>query len=961
MAWGGCKRPKMDFTTTVGRTLLLLILVLIMDLSCGAELTYSVEEEKGSEYIGNVGEDYDLRSTMTQEEYSNLVYRILSSGNSFAHFFRIEYTTGKLFTKEPIDRDNLTHCSRTLNCVISLDIAVQATIGAFFRKINVDINVIDLNDNSPVFPKGRDSATFLENSVEGTSASIDGAQDSDSGNNTVVRYYVDTPDVPFDVMLEKMPDGSSTVKIVVNGKLDREEKDFYQIRLVAEDGGDPKRTGAIVVDINIEDMNDNSPQFDRPFYNVTLNEDMAINTVFETISATDDDAGQNGQVEYRISANQNDAITKTYAIDPTSGELSVISQLVYIPNVLTQIFVDASDKGAQPRTTQIPVYVNIIDSSNNPPEINVNILQGNINARISEYANVGAPVAHIAVIDGDTGRNGKVECIGISDNFGLERYETNEYKAVVTKPLNRELVQTHEVTIVCRDSGSPPLNSTTSFLVVVVDQNDNPPRFSQGTYFAKAEENNLVGDVVAAVSATDIDTGNNSKIEYKLLSTGGYSFWIDPDLGEIRANFRLDRENVTKIEIIVEAQDNGNPKMSATSTVVLSVTDQNDNYPIFSQPNYEFFVLEGVPHNTTVDQLTATDKDYRENGTVSFSFDTSPPASFPFSLYSDGTVKMIRTLDREKQGVYKFTVVASDQSDKPLSSSVTVTVIVLDVNDNAPVFVFPDVDNNTATIPLSSAPDSVTIVVVATDIDADSNGEVSYTILDNNMTSLFYIESVNGVGNLRLRRAPGASEPLQYTLRIKAMDNGKPSQSSIQLLTIVFAKDAEEPSNRQNFLIAISLGCVTVVLSIAIVLTIYLIRRHDRLRTKSSAHFNDRADMEIVPGDMKHREELGSTSSGSKESLKKVSFSTDHNSSLESDPNRDVSQSPLVNLDNMKNILVENGRVPSSASSPRSYSSSQQDPDMQRLDPSTVLQIHRSLLQSHDQLWTNHRDGHTII
>lgn len=904
MAWGIRLWVATDFTISAGILLIASLVLIITPASHGAELKYTVEEEKGAEYIGNVATDYDLRSTMTQEEYSNLVYSILSAGNSYAHYFRVVNTTGTLYTTDPIDRDNLKHCS--VNCIIGLDIAVQATIGAFFRKINVDIDVLDANDNSPFFAKSNDSATFLENSEEGTTASIDGAKDIDSGNNTVVNYYIDTPDVPFDVMLEKNPDGRSKVKITVRGKLDREIIDFYQIRVVAEDGGNPKRTGDIFVDISIEDANDNVPTFDRAFYNVTLNEDIAPNTVFETITATDDDIGLNGQVEYKLSVNpDDDYIANTFAINSSTGELSVISQLVYIPNEEYKIFVDASDKGIQPRISQIRIDVNIIDISNNPPKINVNILQGDINARISEYANVGAPVAHIGVVDDDTGRNGKVECIGISDNFGLERYETNEYKAVVIKSLNREMTQTHEMIIECRDNGTPPLSSNTSFIVVVLDENDNPPRFTLGTYFAKTEENNPVGDVVATVLAKDIDSGSNAKIEYKLISTGGYSFWIDPDTGEIRANFRLDRENVSQIEIKVHAEDGGKPKLSAATTVILSITDQNDNYPRFSQPNYEFFVLEGVPNNTTVDQLTATDNDFRENGTVSFSFDTPPPASFPFILYSDGTIKMIRTLDREVQSLYKFNVVASDHSSKPLSSSVTVTVIVLDVNDNAPVFVFPGVDNNTATIPLSSAPDSVTIVVVATDNDSDSNGEVSYTILDQNRTSLFYIESENGVGNIKLRRVPDASESLEYSLKIKAEDNGVPRQYTIHTLTIAFIADGVEDTGRQNFLIAVSLSCVTVVLSIAIVLTIYLIRRHDRLRSKASEHYIGRADMEIVPGDMKQGEDLGSTSSGSKESLKKVSFSTDHNTSVESDPNRDVTQAPLVNNDNMKVRLLK--------------------------------------------------------
>ncbi|KAL4230064.1 hypothetical protein ACF0H5_010449 [Mactra antiquata] len=938
----------------------ILLICLQISFAESVDLTYSVQEESGNTFIGNVGDDNDLRSTMTQEEYLNLVYRILSSGNNFAHYFKVINTTGELYTTDPIDRDSISQCSRSVTCQLNVDIAVQSTIGAFFRIIKVGVNVIDLNDNSPVFTDSTNSLVFLENSAIGTSpASIDGAQDIDAGNNSVVSYYVDTAGVPFDVIPEEYPDGSSIVKIVVTGELDRESKDFYQIRIVAEDGGTPRRSGFIDVNINIDDVNDNSPQFDRPFYNVTLNEDTPLNTVFETIKATDMDEGENGQIVYSISTKGNEAITDMYAINSTTGELSVIGQLVYMPNEQTRLYVDATDQGSQPRVSQIAVFVNIIDSSNNPPEINVNILQGDINARISEYANIGAPVAHIGVVDDDTGRNGKVECIGISEYFGLERYEDKEYKAVVTKSLNRELVQTHKVQIVCSDSGSPPMNSTATFTVIVNDENDNPPRFSQNTYFVKTEENNKVGEIVATVIAEDIDAGDNAQIEYKIINSEGYSFWIDPIKGEIRANFVSDRENVTQIKLTIKAEDKGKPKLSSTSTVILTISDQNDNYPIFSQPNYEFYVLEGVPNNTTVDQLTATDKDYRENGTVSFKFKTFPTSSFPFVLYSDGTIKMIRTLDREERGNYEFGVVAYDHGTNSLSSSVTVTISVLDVNDNAPVFVFPDASNNTAVIPLSSKTDSVAIMVVATDKDDGANGDVSYTLLDYNKTSLFYIENANGVGSIKLHRLPTSSESLQYNVVIKAEDNGKPKQSTITALTVVFTKDAAD-SGGQNFKIAIILGCVTVVLSLAIVITIYLIRRHDRRRQSAESQFKDKSDMEIVPDPYKPREELGSVSSDSKESLKKVSFSTGHNSSIEGDSSRDVTHTPLVNsFDSLKNPMIENRRQHNYTPTSSHYSTGPPDGDLQRLDPARVLQIHRSLVQSRDPAWTNHRDLHT--
>ncbi|XP_052797045.1 protocadherin-11 X-linked-like isoform X2 [Mya arenaria] len=929
-----------------------------------ADLTYTVDEEQPRDtLVGDISVDYDLRSIMTSDEYNNLQYQILSTGNEFAKYFKVENTTGKLLTTEPIDRDSI--CIRSTSCKLSLNVAVS-TIGAFFRKIVVDVNVQDLNDNSPDFPKAIETVDFSENSAVGMSQSIKGAVDRDAGNNSVARYYIETPNVPFDVDMESYVDGSSFVKIIVNGNLNREKTDFYSITIVAEDGGSPKRTGSVDVNINIIDVNDNSPKFDVPFYNVTLLEDTPLNTVFLTVSAVDSDLGDNGRVEYALSPNQNsDDIAKSFAVERTSGNISVIGQLEYIPNVQTSIYVDAYDHGAQPRSSKIVVLVNIVDSSNNPPQINVNILHGDSTkriARVTEYSNIGSPVAHIGVIDTDydKDRNGKVDCIAISDYFGLERYEANDYKAVVKTALDREAQDKHEVQIVCRDNGSPPLNTTTSFSVEVTDENDNYPRFTHQNYFVKTEENNKVGEIVAKVSATDLDKVNtsNSKIQYKLSAPNDDRFWMDPDTGEIRANVVLDRENTSRIDLKVIAQDHGSPRLSATANVSLSITDQNDNYPAFSQPNYEFFVYENLPYNTSVDQLTASDKDDRENGTIVFSFSKPVPSNFPFTLYSDGNIKVIRPLDRELQSKHEFTVIAADQGTPPLTSSVTVTVNVLDQNDNVPVFVFPNDDNYTTVIPLANNPDSVTIEIQATDRDSGDNGKVNYQIIGKNLSDMFEISSIKGMGVISLNRMPYGNEPLSYTLGLKAEDNGTPRQSAYSTLTVTFKRAIPPEDNRTNFLIAITLGCVTVVLSIIIVLIIYLIRRNDHSRRKNDTSYGDKADLQIRP-EIKHPTDLASTSSGSKESLKKVSFSTDHNSSIESEPHRDVLQAPLVSLDNLK--IYDKGRVPSSTSSPRSFSPSTSETDGQKLDPATVLQIHRSLLQSHDQMWTNHREGHTII
>lgn len=937
-------------------------------LVTAADLTYTIYEDKPKDTpVGNIAQDYDFRSLMTMEDYNNLQYQILRTGNDVTKYFRLVNTTGQLLTTEPIDRDNIAQCVRLSKCVLSFDVAV-ASSGAFFRKLTIDVNVTDLNDNSPLFTRNVETVNFTENSAEGTAYSIPGATDKDAGNNTVKNYYIETGNVPFDVEMETYVDGSSFVKIVVKGLLDREKTGSYNIKIIAEDGGTPKRTGSIDVKINVLDSNDNSPKFAQPYYNVTLNEDTPLNTVFLTVSATDDDAGENGQVEYKLSANQKSLkIPQKFAVDHVSGNLSVIGQLEYIPNEDLSIYVDAVDKGSSRRSSKVLVLVNIYDSINSPPKIILNILHGDrvsMVARITEYANVGFTVGLLNVVetDYDTERNGKVDCISLNEFFGLERYDTYAYKAVVRQPLDRELKDRHEVKIVCRDNGSPPLNDTTTFTVEVLDENDNSPRFTQNTYFEKAAENNNVGDIVAIVKADDLDQAgtNNSKIVYKLAGTGGYQFWIDPDSGQIRANFVIDRENRSRFELQVIAEDLGSPRLSAVAQVSLSITDENDNRPVFSQPNYEFFVYENLPYNTSVDQLTATDKDERENGTIVFSFGNPVPSSFPFALYSDGNIKVIRSLDREIQSEYRFTVFAADQGNPSLTTSVTVTVNVLDQNDNPPVFVFPNNDNNTATIPLSSAPESVSVEIRATDRDSGDNGRVSYAIVGNN-TGVFFMETFAGIGLVKVRRLPADNEPLTYSLEIKAEDSGSPRKATFHSLNVIFKRAVPPEENRTNFIIAIVLGCCTIAISIVIVLIIYFIRRSDYRRQKREAKTysdTDKAEFQIRP-EIKHPSDLNrssSSSSGSKESLKKVSFTTDHNSSMESESHKDFSHAPLVT---METKVLDNGRLHSTTSSLRSFSPHPQESDSKKPDPASVLQIHRTLLQSRDPMWTNHREAQT--
>ena len=885
--------------TSTGKTLMDAIKLFLVCLAIpslvhvnAAELEYRIDEEQLPDtYVGNVADDYDLRSTMTLHDYDSLVYRILTTGNVYAPYFKIHEKEGKLYTNASLDRDSIPECSQEDVCVVSLDIAIQTQIGAFFRKISVDVIVDDVNDNKPQFMHDTDSVEFSESSVVGTYATISGARDSDVGNYSVQNYYIATSNVPFDVTLEKLVDGSSVVKIVVTGLLDRETLDFYEITVVAEDGGDPRLVGFLTVNVTILDVNDNKPVFDELYYNVTIPEDYSLNKTFLKVHATDADDGANADVEYRLSSNLNDDIKKLFSINASTGELALTGQLVSRPDEEIRIYVEAVDKGKQPKVAQVLTYINVEDTSNTAPEIKVNILSGNVHAVISEYANVGAVVAFIAVTDVDTGRNGQVECTTVSEYFKMERLKENEYKAVTTRNLNREFRDKHDVTIICRDDGTPKLNSTASFSVAVLDENDNPPRFSQTTYFPKTEENNQIGDVIARVFADDIDLGRNAEITYSLYNTSGYDFWIDHASGEIRANFVLDREQVNEIPMVVKATDDGRPIRSATASVKLIVTDQNDNKPHFVQSSYVFPVHEGIHLNSTIDQLIATDKDYGENGSVSFSFETVPASNFPFILYSDGTIKMIRSLDRETNSRYAFSVIASDRGLPPLSSSVSVTVVVLDVNDNEPRFVFPNTVNNTVEVSLESHLDTLAITVKAIDFDEGVNKDITYSIIDNNFTDMFQMGHGAENGVIRVMRFPGRSDPLKYNLLIKAEDHGKNPMYSVQTLAVVFTSESGS-ADSSNFVLAVSFACATILLSGAIIVTIFFIRRRDRNNCNDFVDCS-KSDFQIVS--LENKQNVTVSDTVSEESVKDGGFTADNDSSLNSDHWRPVMNSSFLN------------------------------------------------------------------
>lgn len=801
-------------------------------------LVFQVPEEKDVGYfIGNILE----KSAITR---TDIKFVLMKQGNSYEDYFSLDETNGNLTVSKVIDREEL--CEFVEVCQFPLEVAAQSTNDdGFFDVLGVTVIVEDINDNAPTFLQESVYLPISEASLLGTPITLEGARDRDKSANFSLKSFELVPlnpsDVlPFDVQFTNKLDGSSVVRLIVAQKLNREDEDSYAFHLIAKDGGNPPLNGSLYVNISILDVNDNYPVFDQLSYNVTIREDIALNKIILTLKASDIDDGKNGNVRYRLSPIQVKENLDTFSLNETTGELSIKGKLQYKENGY-KIIVEAVDQADSPLTTQTYVIVNVLDIKNDPPQIYVNLLTGTDFAVASEYANIGAVVAHVTITDHDTNRNGDVICSVISDWFSLQRYDDNEYKVIVAASLDRERHHSHNVTVQCNDKGNPPLGNLTTFLVKILDENDNEPRFKQQRYFASIFENNEIGDLITSVSAFDLDAGSNAKITYKMSPESTRHAFVNPETGDVMANRVFDRENITDVNLTVYANDNGSPTLRASAVINVVINDQNDNPPLFTETSFRRWVGENLPSDTIVGSVTANDSDADDNGVIVYRLKPSN-ITVPFVVFDDGLIKTDRELDRENKSGYTFEVIATDKGKPPQSSSALVTVYVEDANDNTPIIEYPTTGNNTVMLPYLTSPLTVISSVIATDADdpTKDNAKLTYSMLTLNTTNFFSIDSSNGDIILV---APLANVELInkiYVLNITVKDVSENPLAASAVLRVLITADngtyqtiPEESSS--NFVIAIVVLAITVVISASIIITICILRRLDKQRLQKDA------------------------------------------------------------------------------------------------------------------------------
>lgn len=779
----------------------------------------------------------DARLSYSVDILHLLRFRFLTEPNTL---FDIGANTGIITTAAVIDRDSSTLCRQREICEVSLDVVIQPS--QHFQILKVIIEIIDVNDNAPRFRESRITLPINEAAAVGSAYIVPTASDTDSPTNGVQRYELDSVSNKFGLQINPKLDGTLEVKLVLKAKLDRETESEYQLKLMAYDGGGTlAKTGTLTIDVVVQDSNDNRPEFMSQQYEASVMENLPIGSTVVQVLAIDQDAGPNGLVGYSFASQTQSLHGQLFGINNLTGEVVVKGVVDHEKSSVYQLIVIAQDHGPDTLSSEVTVIVHVEDLNDNSPSVTFHTLSSSEApvAEILEDSTIGAFVAHISVVDHDSGANGRVNCTINEKVFSLMQKYSTEYQIVTATMLDRERTDQYFVTLRCQDGATVPRVAEKTLRVVVIDVNDNVPIFDRQMYTGSLTENNHVGTSLLQVTATDWDEGNNAAVQYSLPPDVTASFHVD-QRGVISAHQLIDRETHGSFRFPVYAVDMGSPPKTGSALVVIDVKDVNDEKPSFSQSSFIFSVAENEPPETEVGFLSAEDRDNPPYNNFLFAFASDGAIADVFSVDpTSGVVRTRKTLDREAMGLYQFVVMVYDPNMSSMTDTASVSVNVLDRNDNTPEFAFPSIWNNSVHISSYLPVGHAVTQVIANDADTEENAKLSFKVLDNrNNNGTFKMDSNRVVVAARL--------PLVdfrvYQVTIQALDHGNPSRSTSATLYIHvnqsipfkgFVSGSDDESailSSYNLVIVIGIGSGCAIVVFLLVIAIIVVRQRDKRR-----------------------------------------------------------------------------------------------------------------------------------
>ncbi|XP_063733004.1 protocadherin alpha-2-like [Eleginops maclovinus] len=554
------------------------------------------------------------------------------------------------------------------------------------------------------------------------------------------------------------------------------------------------------IEINILDVNDNSPEFIEQMHSLNISESMSPGERYLLPLAIDADIGSNTVKSYKLSQNEYFSLdVQSAGEDGVSAELVLQKALDREKQPIINLLLTAVDGGKPTRSGTLHINVNVIDANDNTPIFSKSLYK----VSVRENTARGTVVMRLNATDLDEGMNSKILYsfikrgnIDPSNIFDLNS-ETGEITLKGT--LNYEETPNYEVRVQAKDQGTSPRSAHAKLLIEIIDVNDNAPEISVTSLMTPVKEDAEMGTIVALVTVSDKDGGNNGVTYCKVV--GSVPF-------KLKSNYKndfslvvdgpLDRENISLYNVTITATDEGSPPLSSIRVITVHVSDVNDNAPRFMEPVINVYVKENSAVGSVIHTISAFDPDLDRNSKLTYKLLDSSPKNIPISSVLNinsetGDIVSLQSFNYEELNTFQFKVQATDSGVPPLSSNVTVNILILDENDNNPTILAPYSEHgsvNSESIPYSAEAGYFVAKIRAVDADSGYNALLSYHLSDPKGKNLFRIGT--STGEIRTKRRMSDNDLITHPLVVLVSDNGEPSLSATVSIDVVVVESTSD-------------------------------------------------------------------------------------------------------------------------------------------------------------------------